>query len=412
MASNATTIPIVPSATVPALERTTVPVILALSFCHLLNDVIQALLPAIYPVLKEQHALSFTQIGLITLTFQGTASLLQPAVGFLTDKRPQPYSLAAGMAMTLVGIVLLSQATAYSAVLVAAAFVGLGSSIFHPEASRVAHIAAGRRHGFAQALFQVGGNLGSAIGPLAAALIVAPRGQPAILWFTLVAILGIAILSRIGRWYARNLAAHLARVHAHRRSRPALARRTIVFSLAILFMLTVSKALYMVSLTNYYTFYLIERFGVSVRASQIYLFLFLFAVAAGTLLGGPLGDRFGRRYVIWFSILGVAPFSLLLPHVGLLSTVGLTLVIGVVLASAFSAILVYAQELLPGRVGLIAGIFFGFSFGMSAIASALLGNLADRTGIEHVFWLCGFLPLIGLLTALLPDLRRRVLAGT
>jgi len=406
MAATATTFP---AADDPSDgERTVLGVLVALSVSHLLNDTIQSLLPALYPMLKESYGLSFTQIGLITFTFQVTASLLQPLVGVYTDRRPKPYSLAVGMGITLVGLVLLSQATHYGAILIAAAFVGTGSSIFHPEASRIAHMAAGRRHGFAQSLFQVGGNLGSSLGPLAAAAVIVPRGQTSILWFTALAALGIVVLARIGGWYQRHLAGHLARARARRHAAHAtLSRRQVIVSLAILVALIFSKYFYLVSLTNYYTFYLIHHFQVSVRGAQVLLFVFLFAVAAGTILGGPLGDRFGRKYVIWFSILGVAPFSLILPHVGLGATIALSVVIGAILASAFSAILVYAQELVPGKVGLIAGLFFGLAFGMSGVASASLGRLADHAGIEHVFYLCGFLPLLGLLTGFLPDLETR-----
>lgn len=403
MASSATAIPSESS----FVERTVMSVLLALSFSHLVNDAIQSLLPAMYPMLKDNYRLSFTQIGFITFTFQVTASLLQPLVGFYTDRRPKPFSLAIGMGLTLVGLVLLSRAASYPALLVSAALVGTGSSIFHPEASRVAHLAAGHRRGFAQSLFQVGGNFGSSLGPLLAALIIVPRGQSSVLWFTALAAVGIAVLSRVGVWYRQHLDAHLARARAHRRAARPLPTRTVVVSISILIALIFSKYFYLVSLTNYYTFYLIDRFQVSVAGSQLYLFIFLFAVAAGTILGGPLGDRFGRKYVIWFSILGVAPFSLILPHVGLAGTVGLSVVIGVVLASAFSAILVYAQELIPGKVGLVAGLFFGLAFGMSGIASAALGRLADHTSIEHVFYLCGFLPLLGLLTMFLPNLERR-----
>jgi FSR family fosmidomycin resistance protein-like MFS transporter len=307
-----------------------------------------------------------------------------------------------------VGLILLSRANDYHAILIAAALVGIGSSIFHPEASRIAHIAAGKRHGFAQSLFQVGGNFGSSLGPLAAAAIIVPHGQKSVIWFTVLAALGIIVLIKVGNWYQRNLSHHLARVRARKAAAAGgLPRGKIIGSVVILMALIFSKYFYLVSLTNYYTFYLIERFHVPVTTSQIYLFIFLLAVAAGTILGGPLGDRFGRKYVIWFSILGVAPFSLVLPHVGLTATVLLSIVIGAILASAFSAILVYAQELIPGKVGLIAGLFFGFAFGMSGVASAALGRLADHTGIEHVFFLCGFLPLIGLLTGFLPNLERK-----
>ena len=383
------------------------PVIWALSLSHLLNDTIQALLPSIYPLLKESYGLSFTQIGFITFTFQVVASLLQPVVGGYTDRRPMPYSLASGMAVTLIGLVLLSRAETYPVILVAAVLVGVGSSIFHPEASRIAHLAAGRRRGLAQSLFQVGGNFGSSLGPLAAALIIVPHGQRSILWFTVAAAAGIYILGRVGRWYQ----AHLAERRTQSRSVPKPAwrpsHRQVVASLAILIALIFSKYFYLVSLTNYYTFYLIDRFDVSVQGAQFYLFVFLFAVAAGTILGGPLGDRFGRKYVIWFSILGAAPFALILPHVGLATTVALSAVIGVVLASAFSAILVYAQELVPGKVGLVAGLFFGVAFGVSGIASATLGRLADHVGIGQVFSLCSFFPLIGLLTGFLPNLEKK-----
>jgi len=406
---NATTFPSDPSPpSAASVEQTVVPVILALSFCHLLNDTIQSLLPAIYPMLKAHYGLTFTQIGLITFTFQVTASLLQPVVGFYTDRRPKPFSLAIGMGITLIGLILLARSADHTSILVAAALVGVGSSIFHPEASRIAHIAAGSRHGFAQSLFQVGGNFGSSLGPLAAAWIIVPRGQASILWFTALAAIGIVVLLKVGRWYQQNLAHHLARVRSRKLAKTnPLPRRTIIFSISILGALIFSKYFYLVSLSNYYTFYLIDHFHVSVRTSQIFLFVFLFAVAAGTILGGPLGDRFGRKYVIWFSILGVAPFSLALPHVGLTATVLLSVVIGAILASAFSAILVYAQELIPGKVGLVAGLFFGLAFGISGIASAALGKLADHTSIEYVFYLCGFLPLIGLLTGLLPNVERR-----
>ncbi len=388
------------------VEQTVLKVLLAMSFSHLLNDTIQSLLPAIYPLLKENYHLTFAQVGLITLSFQATASLLQPVVGFYTDRQPKPYSLAVGMGLTLCGLVMLSRASDYRLILVAAAMVGMGSSIFHPEASRIAHMAAGGRHGFAQSLFQVGGNLGSSLGPLAG-LVIVSHGQASILWFSAVAGLGIYVLYRVGGWYQHNLPHHLARAKARRLAAAnRIPRRTVVFSIAILLLLIFSKYVYLVSLSNYYTFYLIHRFHVSVQESQVYLFVFLFSVAAGTFAGGPLGDRFGRKYVIWFSILGVAPFSLLLPHVNLVTTVILSVFIGGILSSAFSAILVYAQELIPGKVGLIAGLFFGFAFGIGGLSSAALGRLADLTGIEHVFFLCGFLPLIGLLTGFLPNVAK------
>jgi FSR family fosmidomycin resistance protein-like MFS transporter len=376
-------------------------ILATLSVAHLINDTLQAFLPAIYPMLKVSFGLTFTQIGMITLSYQLTASILQPVVGTYTDRNPKPYSLAIGMAFTLAGIAFLSLAGSYEAILLSSVLVGMGSSIFHPEASRVAHMAAGDRHGFAQALFQVGGNLGTSLGPLLAALIIVPNGQRSMLWFTLLAFAGIVLLSRVGVWYGSTLP------HFRKRAEKAekvAAHPRVAFSLCILMALVFSKYFYLVSLTNYYTFYLIQKFGVSIQGSQLRLFVFLFSVAAGTILGGPLGDRFGRKYVIWVSILGVAPFSLLLPHVGLNAAVILTVFIGVILASAFSAILVYAQELIPGRVGMIAGLFFGFAFGIGGIASAALGRLADLTSINVVFNVCAFLPLIGVLTWFLPDI--------
>ncbi len=399
----------------PAAQDTVLKVLLALSFSHLLNDTIQSLLPAIYPVLKNSFRLNFTQIGLITLTFQATASLLQPFVGFYTDRRPKPYSLAAGMGVTLTGLVLLSQAWSFPVILVSAALVGAGSSVFHPEASRVARMASGGKHGFAQSLFQVGGNLGTSLGPLLAALIIVPYGQANILWFSLLAFLGIFVLVRVGGWYRRNLGLLKPRPRAAGEPGPArLPRGRVALALATLVVLVFSKYIYLISLTNYYTFYLIDKFQVSVQAAQVYLFVFLFAVAAGTIIGGPVGDRIGRKLVIWISILGVAPFSLVLPHMGLTGTVVLTVFIGVILASAFSAILVYAQELLPGNVGLVAGLFFGLAFGIAGIGAAVLGRLADHTSINYVFKVCAFLPLLGLLTGFLPEVdpvRRKVVVG-
>ena len=400
------------SALGPAAERpeeTLLRVLLALSVGHLINDTLQSLLPAIYPLLKESFGLTFSQIGLITFVFQVTASLLQPVVGLYTDRRPKPFSLAIGMGITLLGLILLARAWSFPVLLVASALVGTGSSIFHPEASRLARLASGGKHGFAQSLFQVGGNLGSSLGPLAAAWVVAPHGQAHILWFTALALLGIVLLGRVGTWYRRRLDAQ--RTAARAPARPVrashLSRRQVVRAVLVLIALIFSKYFYLASLTSYYTFYLIGKFHVSVQQAQLYLFLFLFAVAAGTILGGPVGDRYGRKLVIWVSILGVAPFSLLLPHVGLAGTAVLSVVIGLILASAFSAILVYAQELVPGRVGLIAGLFFGFAFGMAGIGSALLGRLADHTSIFFVYRVCAFLPLIGLLTAFLPEVERR-----
>lgn len=376
----------------------------AISFSHMLNDTIQALLPAIYPVLKESYGLSFAQLGLITLTFQVMASLLQPLVGYITDKRPLPYSLPMGMGLTLIGLLSLSQAHSYIVILVSAAMVGAGSAIFHPEASRIAHMAAGRRRGLAQSLFQVGGNAGSSIGPLLAAWFIVPHGQTALSWFSVIALVGVLVLFQVGQWQARNM--H----RIHRKSAPvagavseAPTSGRVAFAVAVLVALIFSKYVYMVSLSNYYTFYLMDRFQVSVQQSQYYLFVFLFAVAAGTIIGGPVGDKIGRKRVIWVSILGVAPFSLWLPHAGLAMTAVLTVIIGLVLASAFSAILVYAQELMPGKVGMIAGLFFGLAFGTAGIGSAVLGVVADKQGINFVFHACAYLPLLGLLTVFLPD---------
>jgi FSR family fosmidomycin resistance protein-like MFS transporter len=391
-----------------AAEQTVMNVLLALSLAHLLNDTLQALIPAIYPVLKESFRLNYTQVGLITFVFQITGSLLQPFVGLYTDRHPQPYSLATGMGVTLTGLVLLSQAGTYPLILAAAALVGAGSAIFHPEASRVARMASGGRHGFAQSFFQVGGNLGSSLGPIAAIVVVA-HGQHSLLWFSGVALLGIAVLSWVGGWYRAQLAHWRAKSRAHAAAVGArLSRGQVVAALAILVVLIFSKYFYLVSLSNYYTFYLIDRFGLPVPRAQLCLFVFLFSVAAGTIIGGPVGDRIGRKRVIWISILGVAPFSLLLPHVGLPAMIALTVVIGIILASAFSAILVYAQELVPGRVGLISGLFFGFAFGAGGLGSALLGRLADHTSIEFVFQVCAWLPLIGLLTGFLPEVERPV----
>ena len=381
----------------------------AITFCHLLNDTMQSLLPAIYPMLKANYGLAFGQIGLITLTFQFTASLLQPVVGHYTDRRPLPYSLAVGMGFTLVGLLMLSVAASFPALLVAAAMVGLGSSIFHPESSRVARMASGGRHGLAQSLFQVGGNAGSAIGPLLAAFIVVPRGQRSIAWFSAIALVGSAVLWRVGGWYKRHQAAAAARRTGEARHTPCRAGQVRV-ALAVLIALIFSKYIYLSSLTSYYTFYLIHKFGVSVQTAQLHLFVFLGAVAAGTIIGGPVGDKIGRKYVIWCSILGVLPFTLALPYVNLFWTAVLSVVIGLILASAFSAILVYAQELVPGNVGLISGLFFGLAFGVAGIGAAVLGRLADHTDIVFVYRLCSYLPAVGLLTAFLPNIegaRRR-----
>lgn len=379
----------------------------ALSLSHLLNDLVQSLLPAIYPLLKTQFRLDFGQIGLITFVFQVTASVLQPVVGIYTDRRPLPFSLAFGMGSSLVGLLLLSVAWAYGLLLLAAGLVGFGSAVFHPEATRVARLASGGRYGLAQSVFQVGGNAGTALGPLLAAFVVVPHGQGSVAWFSLVALAGICVLALVGQWYAGRLRA--VPRPATRAGAPAarvLSRRRVGLTIAILLTLIFSKYFYLASFSSYYTFYLIQRFGVSVAQSQIYLFVFLGAVAAGTILGGPIGDRFGRKPVIWGSILGVLPFTLALPHADLLWTVVLTVPIGMILASAMPAILVYAQELLPGRIGLVGGLFFGFAFGMGGLGAAVLGEVADHAGITAVYALCAYLPLIGLAAVFLPRLAR------
>jgi FSR family fosmidomycin resistance protein-like MFS transporter len=393
--------------TIGAVRRTAsatvFPVIFAVSLCHLLNDVMQSLLAAIYPMLKTDYALDFWQIGLLTFTFQVTASLLQPAIGFYTDKRPMPQSLPFAMASTMAGLLLLAYATTYPLLLAGAAMIGIGSAIFHPEASRVARLASGGRYGLAQSLFQVGGNFGTAIGPLLAAFIVVPRGQASVAWFSLVALLGMVILRQVGNWYGRYNAANAGRPAASRTL--PISRNRVVMSIVVLALLMFSKNTYTASITSYYTFFLIERFDVSVQQSQMMLFLFLGAMALGTVLGGPFGDRFGSKTVIWFSILGVLPFTLALPYADLFWSGVLTILIGVILASAFPAIVVFAQELVPGRVGMIAGIFFGMAFGIGGIAAAVLGVLADAKGIEFVYWLCSLLPFLGLLTVFLPSMK-------
>jgi FSR family fosmidomycin resistance protein-like MFS transporter len=385
-------------------QNTTFTVLFAIAFCHLLNDMMQAVIPAIYPTLKADFHLSFAQIGLITLAFQCTASLLQPAVGFFADIKPMPYSLAGGMVATMIGLVLLSTAGSYPMVLAAAMLVGLGSSVFHPESSRVARMASGGRHGLAQSLFQVGGNTGSALGPLSAAFLVAIWGQHAVAWYAACALIGIVVLFNVGTWYKHH---GLARIRQANKQIVAtnLPRGKVAASIAILLLLIFSKYFYLASISSYFTFYLIHTFGVSVQTAQLHLFLFLGAVAAGTFMGGPLGDKFGRKYVIWFSILGMLPFTLMLPYANLFWTGILSMIIGVTMASAFPAIVVYAQELLPGKVGMIAGLFYGFSFGMGGIGAAVLGALADATSITYVYKVCAFLPLIGLLTVFLPNFK-------
>jgi FSR family fosmidomycin resistance protein-like MFS transporter len=390
-----------PSASAPpaAAQRTVYSVLGAISFSHLLNDMIQSLILAIYPMFKSEFALSFAQIGLITLTYQITASLLQPLVGLYTDKHPKPWSLPVGMGFTLAGLLLMSVAANFPTLLVAAALVGCGSSVFHPESSRVARMASGGKHGLAQSLFQVGGNAGSSLGPLLAALIVIPHGQKSIAWFSAAALVAIVVLANIGRWYKRHPATKKGRAQV---AHATLPRNKVIVSMSVLVLLVFSKYFYMASIMSYFTFYLISKFGMSVQTAQIHLFVFLAAVAAGTIIGGPVGDRIGRKVVIWVSILGVAPFTLLLPYANLFWTGVLSVIIGLVLASAFSAILVYAQELIPGKVGMVAGLFFGFAFGMGGVGAAVLGHLADSTSIDHVYKLCSFLPLIGMLAVLLP----------
>lgn len=388
-------------------EKTVFSILLALSFSHLLNDTIQSLIPAIYPVVKDSLNINFTQIGLITLTFQMTASILQPLVGLFTDKYPQPYSLAIGMGFTLTGLICLSLAHSFYIVLISVGLVGMGSAVFHPEASRLAYMASGGRHGMAQSLFQLGGNAGSSLGPLLAAMIIVPFGQFNVIWFSLAALLAIVVMVNIAGWYKQNKHRVKPKRKAADGVHVALPTGKVAFALVILLVLIFSKYFYMASMTNYYTFYLMDKFGISVQSAQLYLFIFLFAIAAGTFIGGPVGDRIGRKYVIWISILGVAPFTLLLPHVSLFWTAVLSVFIGVILSSAFSAILVYAQELVPGKVGMIAGLFFGLAFGMAGIGSAVLGRLADHTSINYVFHVCAWLPLIGLLTGLLPNVERK-----
>ncbi|WP_027865691.1 MFS transporter [Massilia alkalitolerans] len=375
-------------------------ILFSVAFVHLLNDCVQAVLPAIYPLLKDEFALSFTQIGLITLTFQCTASLLQPWIGLYTDRRPIPFLLPAGMCVTLGGVALLATAGSFAMLLLAAGLIGIGSSTFHPEASRVARLASGGRFGFAQSLFQVGGNLGSAFGPLLAAAIIVGQGQGRIAWLMLLVLLAVAVLVGVSRWYAGHLRTVTRRLAVH--AGPGLSRRRVIWALTVLALLVFSKYIYMASLSSYYTFYLIERFHVSVEAAQMYLFLFLAAVAAGTFAGGPIGDRIGRKRVIWFSILGAAPFALALPYASLFWTAVLSVVIGLVMSSAFSAIVVFAQELVPDKVGMIAGLFFGLMFGISGIGAAVMGAVADTTGIEYVYRIASFLPLLGILAVFLP----------
>ncbi|MES2742077.1 MAG: MFS transporter [Pseudomonadota bacterium] len=385
-------------------SATVLPILGAVALVHLLNDLIQAMLPAIYPMLKAQFALTFAQVGFITFTFQCTASLLQPCIGLYTDKRPLPFLLPLGMCFTLAGVLMLSVVNSYPALLLAAGMIGIGSSTFHPEASRVARIASGGRFGFAQSVFQVGGNLGSALGPLLAAAVIIGRGQGRIAWFSLLAVAAIGVLYGVSRWHRRHLNGLPRKAPAQ--AGPPLSPARVYGALCVLALLVFSKYIYMSSFSSYYTFYLIDRFALSAHAAQLYLFLFLAAVAAGTFLGGPIGDRIGRKRVIWISILGAAPFTLLLPYADLAWTAGLTVVIGFVISSAFSAIVVFAQELMPGKVGLVSGIFFGLMFGISGIGAAAMGRIADVAGIAYVYQLCSYLPLLGVLTVLLPSMER------
>jgi MFS transporter, FSR family, fosmidomycin resistance protein len=385
-------------------QKTAFNILAAISVCHLLNDMLSSLLPSIYPLLKDSFHLNFAQVGLITLTYQTTASLLQPLVGFYTDRKPMPYSLPIGMGLTLIGLLFLSIAGNFITILMAAALVGTGSSVFHPESSRVARMASGGQHGLAQSVFQVGGNAGLSLGPLMAAFIVLPRGQSSIAWFSVAALLGIIILGKVSGWATKNRSNTTKSGAAHVQQRPALSSRRIVFSIAVLMALLFSKFVYLASLTSYYTFYLINKFHLSVRSAQVHLFVFLGAVALGTIIGGPVGDRIGRKRVIWASILGVLPFTVALPYANLFWTEILSVIIGLILASAFSVIVVYAQELVPGRVGMISGLCFGFAFGMAGLGAAILGELADVTSINFVYTVCSFLPAVGLLAAFLPNI--------
>lgn len=389
------------------VRKTVFPILFAISTAHFLNDMMQSVIPAAYPLIKDHFDLSFTQIGLITLTFQLTASLLQPLVGSYTDKRALPMSLATGMSFTFIGLLLFANATNFPFLLVSVGLVGMGSSVFHPESSRVAHMASGGKKGLAQSIFQVGGNAGSSIGPLLVAAVVMPYGLHGVSWVALAALVGILLLWRVGRWYGKNLYLKNPPRSSAGSGHATLPKTRIIAALVILLLLIFSKYFYLASMTSYFTFFLIDKFHISAQQSQIYLFAFLAAVAAGTIIGGPLGDRFGRKYVIWFSILGVAPFTLVLPYASLFWTVVLAVATGLVLASAFSAILVYATDLVPGKVGTIAGLFFGLAFGMGGLGSALLGNLADHTSIGFVFRLCAFLPLIGIITGFLPNVEHK-----
>ena len=390
------------------VESTVFTVLFAISFAHLLNDTIQSLLPALYPVIKQSFSLTYGQIGLITLTFQTTACLLQPVVGLAADKRPMPYSLVVGMGFTFVGVLLLAIATNFMMVILAAFLIGLGSSVFHPESSRVARMAAGAKRGLAQSVFQVGGNAGSAMGPLLAAFVIVVIGQSGIAWFALIPLIGMVVLWRVGVWYGGRVRAHASETGRRiAKSTASLPQGRIAFVIAVLLVLIFSKQFYMTSLMNYHTFYLIKVFGVQVAVAQVYLFVYLFSVAIGTLLGGWLSDLFGRRTVIWFSILGALPFTLALPHAGLAATAALTVVIGIIMASSMAVIVVFAQDLIPGKIGMVSGLFLGFAFGMSGLGAALLGQLADATSLEFVYQVCAFLPALGIVAALLPNIEGR-----
>ena len=408
---SAPTDPVEVVAAPPAAGRTVFSVLMAASFCHLLNDMVQALLPAVYPILRGNFDLSFAQVGFLTFVYQMTGSLLQPFIGLYTDRRPMPYSLPFGMASSMAGLLTLAFAPSYAVLLAGAMLLGLGSSIFHPESSRLARLASGGAHGLAQSLFQVGGNFGSALGPLAAAFIVLPRGQAGLAWFALASLGGIIVLTGLGTWYKRNGHARRSAKGAPARH-PALSRGHVSRAMAVLIALLFSKFIYLASFTSYYIFYLAEVFDVTTKSAQILLFVFLAAVAAGTIAGGPIGDKLGRRIVIWVSILGVLPFTLLLPHVGLTMTVVLSVIIGFILSSAFPAIVVYGQEMMPGRVGMVSGLFFGFAFGIGGMGAAALGILADWKGIGFVYDVCSLLPAMGILAVFLPETREvRVVAG-
>lgn len=387
------------------VQKTVYSILFSVAIAHMLNDLLQAVIPAVYPILKDKYNLTFTQIGLITFAYQLAASILQPFVGFYTDKKPQPYSKIFGMLFTLAGIVMLSYASSFGLILVSVVLVGIGSSIFHPEASRVSYLASGGKRGLAQSIFQIGGNMGTAIGPLLIAWIVVPHDQHYIIWFSIIALIAMVVLWRIGNWYFHHL--NLNAGNKKEIVLPDLSQKRIVISVVILLVLIFSKYFYVASITSYFTFYLIDKFHLSVQDAQYHLFIFLLALAIGTLLGGPLGDKFGRKYVIWFSVLGVAPFALLLPYADLFWTTILSVIIGTLLASAFPAILVYAQELLPKKLGMVSGLFYGFAFGMGGLGAAILGYMAEQTSIDHVYDICAYLPLIGIIAMFLPNLKKK-----